>query len=689
MKTKTSTLIGLILLSSGAGFSSIFAADDSSKFTAADIFELEYANDPRVSPDGKKILYTRRSNDIMVDRTKSNLWIMNKDGSGHRPVLSGSASYSSARWSPNGDRIAYVTATSGGPQIHVRYMDTGQTVLVSNIRKSPGNLSWSPNGKSIAFTMSVADKKAKGAKLPPKPKGAKWAPAVKVIDRARYQRDGRGIVAPAFTHIFVVPASGGTARQITQDDFNHGGSLSWSKNSQSIYFSADRHEEWEYRVTESDIYKIAVKSGELTQITNEPGHEQSPTISPNGKRLAYIKSKTGRQAYRNARLFVADTDGQNKKGLTEDLDRRVGNVKWSKDSKGLYFQYTDRAVVKVVYSNLAGKFREIAKGLGGTTIGRPYNSGTYDAKSGTVAVTLGKPDRPADLAVVTRKGLKQVTALNEDLLGHKTLGKVHELIYKSSFDAEEIQGWYVTPPNYDASKKYPVILEIHGGPHASYGANFTAEIQRMAAEGYVVFYDNHRGSTSYGERFARLLEFKYSSEEDFADHMSGLDKLIEMGIVDAEQMYITGGSAGGIASAYAIGLTDRFRAAVVAKPVINWLSKPLTADSYLYQIPNQFKKLPWEDPMEYWQRSPLSLVGNVVTPTMLITGEADRRTPISETEQFYQALKLRRIDTVMVRVPGSPHGIAGRPSRMIAKIENILSWFEKYAPKAEKTAAVE
>ena len=212
---------------------------------------------------------------------------------------------------------------------------------------------------------------------------------------------------------------------------------------------------------------------------------------------------------------------------------------------------------------------------------------------------------------------------------------------------------------------------------------FAAEIQRYAAAGYVVFYNNHRGSTSYGRDFALLLQYKYSSQEDFADHMSGLDYLADKGIIDPAQMYITGGSAGGIASAYAIGLTDRFRAAAVAKPIINWLSKPLTADSYLYQLPNQFKSLPWEDPMEYWQRSPLSLVGNVTTPTLLLTGEADRRTPISETEQFYQALKYRRIDTMMIRVPGAPHGIAGKPSRLIAKTENIIAWFKKYAPRAE------
>tara|TARA_B100001063_G_C16738162_1_gene543183 strand:+ start:132 stop:1145 length:1014 start_codon:yes stop_codon:yes gene_type:complete len=320
----------------------------------------------------------------------------------------------------------------------------------------------------------------------------------------------------------------------------------------------------------------------------------------------------------------------------------------------------------------------LPKALGGTTLGRPYVFGMYHAADNVVAYTKGRTDRPADVFVTTRSE-QQLTFLNEDALGHKQLGEVKEIVYRSSIDDEEIQGWYILPPNYDETKKYPLILEIHGGPNLAYGHVFTAELQRMAAEGYIVFYDNHRGSTGYGERFALLLQGKYSSKYDFADHMSGVDALIDKGLVDPEKLFITGGSAGGIASAYAIGLTNRFKAAVVAKPVINWLSKVLTADSGLYQIPFQFPAKPWENIAHYWERSPLSLVGNVTTPTMLITGTEDKRTPSSEAEQFYQALKLQKVDTVLVKVPGSPHGIASKPSRMIGKVENILAWFKKYS----------
>jgi acylaminoacyl-peptidase len=258
------------------------------------------------------------------------------------------------------------------------------------------------------------------------------------------------------------------------------------------------------------------------------------------------------------------------------------------------------------------------------------------------------------------------------------MGKVSEISYPSSFDGEMIHAWYITPPGFDESKKYPLLVEIHGGPHLAYGPHFSAELQRYAAEGYVVFYANHRGSSSYGERFAMLLDGKYSSKEDFADHNSGVDAMIAKGFIDENNLFIAGGSAGGIASAYAIGLTDRFNAAAITKPVINWVSKVLTADSYLGQIRNQFPGLPWEHLEHYWQRSPLSLVANVTTPSLIMTGEEDRRTPMSESEQFYQALKLKKVDAALVRVPGAAHSIASTPSRMIAKIEHTLAWFKLY-----------
>ena len=692
---KSHSLLAIVAsLSTALVGSPSFADDHAGKIApttnhtlqAEDIFELEYATDPQVSPDGKWVVYTRRSNDIMTDSTRSNLWMAKTDGTMHRPLLSGKKAYFGAKWSPKGDRIAYLSNEEGKTQLYVRWLDTGQTALVSNVQKGLSNVTWSPDGEHLAFVMSVADtSRPFSVAMPKKPKGAKWSEPVQYVTKARYQADGAGILEPSFRHVFVIPASGGTARQLTSGNYNHGGDLAWSKDGSQIYFSANRSDNWEYETRESDIYSVVAfgpNAGMLKQITDLPGGEYSPTVSPDGDYLAFLHNDDKKLAYRNRHLFIKKVDSDKPaKNITSDIDNSVANPIWNEKSSGLYYQMTERGSITVGYSSLRGKHKKLATGLGGTTIGRPYAFANFHADDDVIAYTKGSAQRPADIYV--KKGRKevQISALNEDLLGHKKLGEVKEVIYNSSIDGEEIQGWYILPPDYDPTKKYPLILEIHGGPHLSYGPHFSAELQRFAAEGYIVFYDNHRGSTGYGERFALLLQNKYSSKWDFADHMSGVDALIDKGLVDPEKLYITGGSAGGIATAYAIGLTDRFKAAVVAKPVINWISKVLTADSYLGQIPFQFPGVPWENVEHYWERSPLSLVGNVTTPTMLLTGENDRRTPMSETEQYYQALKLRKIDTVMVRVPGSPHGIAGRPSRMVAKIENILGWFKKYEVK--------
>ena len=659
-----------------------FTTDSERYFKSEDIFNLEYVSEVQVSPNGKNIAYVRRSNDIMSDSSRANVWLASVDGKSHRPLLSSKKNYYSIRWSPDGSRLAYLSNEEGKPQLYVRWMDTGQTALVTNVTSSPSNITWSPDGKYIAFTMSVdAKEKPLDVKMPKKPEGAKWSPKFQYITKARYQADGKGVLDPAYTHIFIVPSDGGTARQLTSGNYHHNGRLSFAPNGEKIYFSANRSDNWEYEPVEADIFSVDM-TGNIEQLTQDKGRESSPVVSPDGKYIAYAYRDDEKVMYKNSYLYVMNSDGSEQRNITKDIDNSVSNFHW-KDNKRIYFQQSVRGLAQVDVVSLSGSVKAVAKGLGGTTLGRPYVFGTYHAVGDVVAYTKGRTDRPADLFVTTRKE-RQLTALNEDVLGHKQLGEVKEVVYPSSIDGEEIQGWYILPPNYDSSKTYPLILEIHGGPNLAYGPVFTAELQRMAAEGYVVFYDNHRGSTGYGERFALLLQGKYSSEYDFADHMSGVDALIEKGIADPERLFITGGSAGGIASAYAIGLTNRFKAAVVAKPVINWLSKVLSADSGLYQIPFQFPGKPWDNVEHYWKRSPLSLVGNVTTPTMLITGVEDKRTPMSETEQFYQALKLQKVDSVLVKVPGSPHGIAAKPSRMIGKIENILAWFKKYDSDAVK-----
>lgn len=675
-------VLGFVALAMSFSFGAS-ADDDLRLFTAEDVFELEWATEPQISPDGRQALYVRRFNDVMTDRIRSHVWLVNLDGTGHEPLLADDETYSSPRWSPDGTRIAYMQSTSGRTGLYVHYLSSGREALLGTFEERPGGLTWSPDGNMLAFSMALKGESEKLVKKPKKPKGAKWAEPPKVIDRARYRTNASGFQDLAYDHIFTIPADGGTHRQLTTGDFNHNGPLSFTPDGQEILFSANRHEDWELQVREADIFSVNVQSGDLTQLTSLPGTETSPIASPDGRRIAYLGTGNEREPFLPTNVFVMDRNGDNARNLTDSLDRRAGNPQWLSNSE-IAFTYQHRGENMIGAVRLNGNRRLAVEGIGGTTIGRPYVSGTYDAERGAIVYTKGDAHRPADLYSYRNGRTRRLTSLNEDLLAHRDLGELRSFTYESSLDGLEIQGWMITPPGYEEGKTYPLIIEIHGGPHLAYGPHFSAELQRMAAAGYVVIYDNHRGSIGYGSEFANLLKYKYSSPDDFADHMSAVDWAIDNGFADENNLFIAGGSAGGIATAYAIGLTNRFNAAVAAKPVINWVSKVLTADSYIGQIATQFPGPPWEHLEHYWERSPLSLVGNVETPTMLITGEVDYRTPISETEQFYQALQLRRVPSVMVRIPGSNHGIAGRPSRLNAKTDYTIAWFEKYRVNEEE-----
>jgi len=677
------TLIAGALLGSALFYALPVAASTTSSpyFEAEDIFALEYASEVQISPDGSQIVYVRASNDIMTDSTRHSLWLLDVKTGKQLPMFADNFNYSQPRWSPDGKKLAFISNVSGSRQIHLHYLAENTTAQLSRLPQSPANLSWSPDGTQLAFTMNVAASEAdvkKRVKKVKKPEGAKWSESAVVLDRARYQADGQGFLKPQFRQIFVLPVTGGSARQLTSGDFHHGSDLTFSPDSKALLFSANLDPEWEYQPRDSNLYRLDLASNKLSALTTMAGDESGPVFSPDGKQLAFLWNNNELVPYSNSKLKVLALNNNTISDIAADFDRSIAAANWL-SNQSFVVQYDDRGQRKLATLSFKGKLTELTASLGGVSQPQPYLSGSYSVSdNGIIAYTHGTSQRPSDVAVLQKGKSTVLTALNEDLLGHKKLAQVHEITYKSSFDGEEIQGWYMTPPDFDPSDKYPLLLEIHGGPHLAYGAQWSAEMQRYAKEGYVVFYDNHRGSSSYGERFALLLQNKYSSPEDYADHDSGVNAMLQLGFIDENNLFIGGGSAGGIAAAYAIGLTNRYKAAAVVKPVINWLSKVLTGDSYLYQTFHQFPGVPWEHVEHYWQRSPLSLVGNVQTPTIIITGEQDRRTPISESEQFYQALQIRRVDTALVRIPGSPHGISNTPSRMIEKVEYMLAWYEKY-----------
>lgn len=671
MKHTLSVLAGLLLSASAV------ADDHQQYFQLEDVFTLEYAASPTIHPSGDWSVFVRQSMDINNDRKLGQLWQLMPDGD-MRPLTGDKANESQPVWSPDGKRLAFVSSATGSPQIHIYWVDSGQHAAVTALTQSPSNLSWSPDGEQIAFSMFTPDAKPNPVSLPGKPKGAEWTEAPKYIDKDNYRYDGGGYARDGYSHIYVVPAKGGSPRQLTEGDYNHGGSLTWTGDGESILFSANRREDAFRQPTNSEIYQVSVNNGEITQVTTRKGPDSSPSVSPNGEYIAYLGNDDSGKSFQITRLHIMNADGSDKRVLTADLDRGVTGFEWDNDSDSIYFSYDDHGVGYLARTDLDGDMDTLTDRVGGLSYSRPYGGGDFSvAEDDRVLYTLSNPLRPAELALWDDGETEQLTYLNEDALGHKQLARVEELNYESSVDGLDLQGWVAYPPDFDPGKKYPLMLEIHGGPHTNYGPRFAAEIQLFAAAGYVVLYTNPRGSTSYGEEFANEISQNYPSH-DYDDLMDGVDAVIEKGFIDEQELYVTGGSGGGVLTAWIVGHTDRFKAAVVAKPVINWYSFVLTADMYNYFYQYWFPGLPWDNMEHYMKYSPISYVGNVTTPTMLLTGENDYRTPMSETEQYYQALKLAGVETAMVRIQDSGHGIYAKPSNLMNKVAYILHWFDKY-----------
>ncbi|GFE81678.1 acyl-peptide hydrolase [Steroidobacter agaridevorans] len=652
-------------------------------FQGRDLFDLQYATDPQIRPDGRAVAYARRSFDIMTDRGRSSIWLVDTETGAQAPVVAGAGSHGSPRWSPKGDRLAYVSsAEDGRPQLFVRWMQTGQTAKLAELLDAPDSLTWSPDGKWIAFTMFAPDDKKPLGEAPPKPENAQWAPPLEVITDITYRADGAGYLKPGYTHVYVIAADGGTPRQLTFGAFNESGPLTWAPDGSYIVATGNRNENWRREPVNTELYRIALSDGQITPLTQRAGPDGSARVSPDGKTIAYLSFDDKFMGYQNVELHVMNADGGNQRSLTASLDRSIDDVQWAPNGRDLYIRYDDHAVTKVARVALNGKVTPVAQGLSGASLDRPYTGGDFTiANDGTIAFTSGSGARPSDVSISRGGRSKQLTNLNEGSLGGKTLGQVQHLDVKSSFDQRPVDAWLVLPPNFDRNKKYPLILEIHGGPFAAYAPLFSTDYQLYAAAGYVVLYTNPRGSTSYGDEFANLIHHKYPGN-DYDDLISSVDAAIAQGFVDPDNLFVTGGSGGGVLTAWIVGKTHRFKAAASQKPVINWTSLVLTTDGTAFMTKYWFGKTPWEDPETYWARSPLSLVGSVKTPTLVVVGDQDFRTPLSDSEQYYQALQLAGVPTGLVKVPGASHGgFTSRPSQSAAKASAILAWFERYRGK--------
>ncbi len=680
-------LIALLLVTAGLPLAPAVAQDKVAAapnrlFTGADLFGIEQAADPQINPDGTMIAYVRRSADIMSDRIRSTIWLVDTRTGTHAPIAAGPGSHSSPRWSPDGGRLAYVSAVDGqAPQLFVRWQAYGETARITGLPDSPTDIAWSPRGDRIAFVMTVPGSPTKLGSAPAKPEGAKWAEPLEIIDRVTYRSDSGGYIKSGYDHIFVVDADGGAPQQLTFGDVNDGGPLSWTPDGKRILFSAVRTADWQREPNNSEVHALDIASGTLTALTTRYGPDLAPIVSPDGTRVAWIGYDDKRRSHANDELSIMNIDGTGARTLTAALDRSIDTAVWASDSRSLIVSYDDHGIKQVARVTLDGRVTTIVKGLAGGGLDRPYTGGSFSvSRTGRIAYTAGTATRPADIFVTTGGEATRLTRLNETMLAAKSLAQVRQINTRAP-DGTPVEAWLATPPGYVGGRQVPLILEIHGGPHTAYGPVFATDVQLYAAAGYAVLYVNPRGSTSYGADFANLIDRKYPGG-DYDDLIAAVDAAIAAGVADPDNLFVTGGSGGGVLTAWIVGKTDRFKAAATQKPVINWVSEALTMDNTGFTSRYWFDKEPWEDPMAYWNRSPLSLVGNVKTPTLVVVGAQDYRTPVSESEQYYAALQIRGVPTALVKVPGASHGgFTARPSQSAAKAAAILAWFERYRVK--------
>jgi dipeptidyl aminopeptidase/acylaminoacyl peptidase len=669
-------LVAVVLVAPVALAPDAHAQRPADRLALADYLDWQGVQSPQLSPDGRQILFTRRWIDRLNDRWESSIWIMDADGSRPRFLVNGS----NAAWSPDGRRIAYIAdGEPRGRQVWVRWMDAeGAATQITRLTEAPSNVTWSPDGRTLAFRMLVPANNAwrvESQVTAMRPRGATWTQAPRVVERLVYRRDGQGFLADGNFHLFTVRADGGTPRQVTEGAFDHGPFEYTPDGNWLVFSSAPRVEDAEYQWRESDIFKVEIGSGRVVQLTTRSGPDNNPTVSPDGRWIAYTGYDMTDDTYRDQDLWVMTVDGTEHRLLSGDFQRSPGSLRWAPDNSGIYFVAQNEGTAQLHFAPLrGGEIRQVTSGNHVLAVSDIHSSGL-------IVGTLTSPHEPGDVVsfnVRSPREIRRLTSVNADILEGKRLGEVEEIWYTSS-DGLRVQGWVITPPDFDPAKRYPMMLVIHGGPHSMYSVAFNFGWQEHAANDYVVLYTNPRGSTGYGSEFGNAIKFAYPGM-DYDDLMAGVDHVIERGYIDTNNMFVYGCSGGGVLTSWIVGQTDRFAAASANCPVTNWLSFVGTTDGASWY--RNFEKLPWEDPSEHLRRSSLMYVGNVKTPTMLMTGVNDLRTPMGQTEEYYQALRLLRVPTAMVRFNDEAHGTSSRPSNFLRTQLYLRDWFTKHARPA-------
>ena len=644
--------------------------------TTEHYLDWERVSDAQISPDGSRIVYAREHVNRMEDKWEQEIWMLNASGEQHRFFVKGST----PRWSPEGKRIAYLAeGEPKGPQIFVRWVDVdGPATQVTHATEPPRGLRWSPDGKSIAFTMFVPERERWSLSMPEEPKDAKWTPPPRVVSTLHYRQDRIGFLEDGFTHLFVVAADGGTPKAVTSGKWNvgagelrSGATIDWTPDSRSIVFNANRAVDAELQYEISHLLAVDATTGSIRDLVTTRGSWGRPAVSPDGKLVAFTGYAITGRSHTVDDLYVVGIDGSGMKKISGDYDRDPLNMRWAPDGSGVYFDAEDRGSRNVQFAAVGGGVKAVTTGTHILT----FDSMSRDLIAAAVAADFEHPQDVVRVNLRQPAQIARLTDVNGDVLAGKQIAKVEEVWYTSTGNTR-VQGWIVKPPSFDPAKKYPMILEIHGGPFSMYNVAFNWMFQNFAANGFVVLYTNPRGSTGYGSAFANGIDHNYPGP-DYDDLMAGVDTVVAKGYVDTSRMYVSGCSGGGVLSSWVIGHTDRFAAAAVRCPVTDWISMAGHTDIPLFTY-SFFQKPFWEDPSDWLAHSSLMTVGKVTTPTLLMTGILDRRTPMPQTEEYYAALKMRGVPAKLIQFNEEYHGTGTKPSNYIRTQLYMMSWFRQY-----------
>lgn len=644
--------------------------------TPDDLFHIRMAGEPQASPDGRYVAYTVTEADKKENRYRAAIWLSTTDGTEARRLTSGQHRDGTPRWSPDGQRLAFTSDRDpddkGKGQIWTIPVAGGEPERLTSLDRPVEDFAWSPTGTQIALVSKVRD----GSEQPDTD--------VKVITTIRFRYDGEGFLDDHYRQIFVVDLSDGRARQLTDGPFDHQ-HPAWSPTGHEIAFTSNRDAGWEL-TNVRDIYAIRPAGRAIRTVSDGSGSFRRPSWSPDGTTIACLGTRNLDSDAPRTEVFVVPAGGGSPESMSAAFDRSltdqsIGDVtsfpesapRWEADGAAVYAPCSDEGSVQL------GRVAVPDGGVTLITSGRHRLSPPALLPDGRMAVTVATATTPGDVWIRDADGeMRRITHISNEWRGRVALSEP-EPFRVTSADGIEVHGWVLKPPGFDREKKYPLLLEIHGGPFGMYTESLMHEFQTLAAHGYVVLYTNPRGSAGYGDDFANAL-FRGWGKHDMPDLMAAVDWAIDQGYVDPERLGILGGSYGGFMTNWVIGHTNRFKAAVTQRCVSDMYSAYGTDDIFFASARQTIGADPWDDPEIYWELSPIVYVDRIETPLLIEHQEQDLRCPIGQAQQLFTALKRRGQTVEMMLYPDESHGMSrtGQPKHRIERLNAILDWFDRY-----------